>query len=211
MKKYIIQQLTIILAVGAAAAVGVYAQDAPTPPSPPPVPDTPVVRNDDIRLRSVELERIKREAEKNESAKTETAVKDDLEKKYPEIKEDFEGIQISQAAIVRAYTTGEKIDYSLIHSSAEQINKHARRLNSNLFNSENAEEKKKEHKEEKAETKSVRDLIVELDNAIGAAVSSKMFENLRVVDPEVAKKTQTDILAIERLSSELSKAAKDLQ
>ena len=202
MKKFILPIFIILLTT---AISDVKAQDAPAP-APPPVPDAPVLRDDSIRLRSVEMERARRDAAKRNSNPDAPVVNSEIDKKYPEIKEDYEGLQLSQMAIVKAYTMSENVDYKAINASANKINKHAKRLNSNLFAEEKKKKKDKEKDEEK-EIKSVRDLIVELDNAIGAVATSKMFQNLRVVDPEVAKKTQTDLMNVMRISSELSEAA----
>lgn len=204
MKNIILPVLTIILTV---SAIGVNAQDAPAPP---PVPDAPVLRDDNIRLRSVEMERARRDAAKKDTDPNAATVNSEIEKKYPEIKEDYEGMQLSQMAIVKAYTMSENIDYKAINASADKINKHAKRLNSNLFSSDPQKKKDKDDDEEKEE-KSVRDLIVALDNAIGAVASSKMFQNLRVVDPEVANKTQADLMSVMKISSELAEAAGKMQ
>lgn len=196
MKKFILPISLFLLAL---MTTSVNAQE------PPATPDAPVLRDDNIRQRSIEMERIKRDANKKSSNKP--AVRSDIETKYPQIKEDFEGIQLSQQAIIKAYSNGEKIDYKTISSSAKQINKHAKRLNSNLF----TETKKKKKKDKEKKPKSVRDLIVELDNAIGAVITSKMFQNLRVVDPQIAEKTQADLMNVMRISSELSEITKKMK
>lgn len=162
------------------------------------------LRDNNIRMRSVEIERVKREAAKGNSPLF-LVINSDIESKYPQIKEDFESIQISQAAIIKAYTTGEKIDYTIIESSAEVINRNAKRLDSNLFASRM---EKKENKSKQKEAINIKNLIVELDNAIGSFVSSKMFLDLKVIDPETAKKTRVDLASIMELADKLSKEAK---
>jgi hypothetical protein len=162
------------------------------------------LRNDDVRTRSMELERIKRDANKKDSD-TASPAADNIEAKYPEIKEDFEGIQMAQAAIIKAYTTGESIDYGLIESSAKEIKKHSKRLESNLFAVKFEPKEDSDKKEEK--TKTVRDLIIELDTAIGDVTVSPMFQNLREIDPEVAHKTQADLFSVSELSDLLAKEA----
>ncbi len=198
----------ILITVVFAATFSLTAQE---PENVPTAPATPVVRDDDIRLRSIELERVKRDAAKNNEGQNDPAtssINKEIDKKYPEIKEDFEGMQLSQAAIIKAYTTGDKIDYAMIEASADQINKNAERLNSNLFE---AKLESKSDDEEEKEAKSIRNIIVELDNAIGDVATSKMFLNLRVVDPEIAQKTQEDLAKVLMLSTELSEAARKLK
>lgn len=175
------------------------------------------LRDDNIRMRSVDIERTKRDAEKptsnsnSSSTNAPTAViKSDIDTKYPQIKEDFEGLQNNQAAIVKAYTTGEKIDYDQIKISAAALNENAKRLDGNLFapkvefKTVESELKKVESKENETKAKSIKNLIVDLDTAIGNFVSSTMFQNLRVVEPEVAGNTQADLAKVMEISEMLS-------
>jgi hypothetical protein len=179
----------------------------------PDVPDNANIYDNNIKMRSVELERIKREEIQAEAAKY-APVNTKIEAKFPEIKEDFEGIQVSQSAIVAAYTTGKTIDYAAIESAADAINKKAKRLDSNVFPQATTEKRKEESQESKEKTEkpvAIRDLIVELDNTIGSFVSSKIFANLKVIEPEVAIKTRTDLLKIQELSEKLGQAAKKMK
>lgn len=182
----------------------IFGQDPPPPTAPPAAPSAPVLKDDDIRLRSVELERIRRQNE-SKGAVADGLVKGDLEARYPEIKEDFEGIQISQNAVVNAYTMGESPNYAAISENAGKVNEHARRLYGNLFPLEDDEDEKEEKEEKPAPT--VRDFIIDLDNSIGALATSKMFQNLRVIDSDVAKKTRADLAKIIEVSASLSAAA----
>jgi hypothetical protein len=196
MKKFI---LSIFVVFAAAVFSCVSAQ------VPPPGAGDKDLRDNNIRMRSNELERVKRNANKPKTGESSSPMNSEIDTKFPEIKEDYESIQLSQDAIIKAYSTGEKIDYKQIETSAEAINKSAKRLDSNLFSPK--PEKDKSKKDEDQKTKSVKDLIVELDNAIGSFVSSAMFQNLRVVDPAVAQKAQLDLTNILEISKMLSKEA----
>ena len=160
--------------------------------------------DDGIKLRSVELERVKRDANKNDPA-TFAPINKDIKAKFPQIKEDFESIQIAEAAIIKAYTTGKTIDYNMIQTSAENINKKAKRLDDNLFATKL--EKKGDKKEKEQKPKTIKELIVDLDHSIGNFVSSKIFGNINVVETDVAIKTRTDLVKILDLSEKLSKEA----
>ena len=164
------------------------------------------------KMNSIEMERMKRENEKPTEANS--AIHTQAQSKFPQIKEDFEGMQISESSIIKTYTTDKKIDYALIESSAEDIIKRTKRLDSNIF----AEpiQKKEESKEDKAKEnnekpKSLRDLIVDLDNAIGSFTSSPIFGNLKVVDPKVAVKAREDLIWIQQISEKSSAEAKKLK
>lgn len=163
------------------------------------------LRDDNIRLRSVELERIKKEAEKQDASKV-FGINSKIDTKFGEIKEDFEGIQVSQAAIVKAYTTAKDIDYALITNAAKKINKDGKRLDTNLFSAKfDVEESNTKSKADQKKL-DLKLLIIELDNAIGDFVASKLFLNLRVVEAEVAKKARIDLLHIIRTSETMVKA-----
>lgn len=197
MKKFI---LSIFVIFSTALFSGVFAQV-----DPPPGAGDKDLRDNNIRMRSNELERIKRNANKPKTSESSPLMNSEIDAKYPEIKEDYESMQLLLDAIIKAYTTNEKIDYKQIETLAEAINKNAKRLDSNLFSDEPEKDKSKK-KEEKAE-KTVKDLIVELDTALGSFVSSAMFQNLRVVDPAVAQKARQDLVTIMETSKMLSKEA----
>ncbi len=186
--------LSILLIFAASIFSNIYAQVTP------PGAGDKDLRDNGIRMRSVEIERIKREA--NKGGAQASLINVEIESKFKQIKEDFEGIQISQAAIVKAYTTGSKIDYALIETSAKDVHKRAKRLDRSIFVEDIEIEGDKKGKEEKKIT--IRDMIVELDNMIGSFVSNQMFANLKVVDQTVAKGAKADLNKIIKLSEKLS-------
>lgn len=167
--------------------------------------------DDGIKMRSVEIERIKREAKVAEAASF-APINTAISAKFPQIKEDFEGIQMLEAAIIKAYTTGKDIDYGVIETSADGINKKAKRLDANLF-APAVDKKADVAADEKPKTVvekpiSLRDLIVELDTSIGKFVSSKIFGNIKIIEPEVAITTRKDLINVLRLSEKLTVEAK---
>ena len=186
--------LSILLIFAASIFSNIYAQITP------PGAGDKDLRDNGIRMRSVEIERIKREA--NKGGAQSSLINVEIESKFKQIKEDFEGIQISQAAIVKAYTTGAKIDYPLIETSAKDVHKRAKRLDRSIFVEDTEIEGDEKEKEEKKIT--IRDMIVELDNMIGSFVSNQMFANLKVVDQTVAKGAKADLNKIIKLSEKLS-------
>lgn len=191
-----------ILLVAVAAALAAPAQN-----NAPEVPDNASPRDNNIKMRSVELERVKRESSKD-PFKPGVAVNPKIDEKFPLIKEDFEGIQIAESAIIKTYTRDQTIDFPLIASSADDINRHAKRLEENLFKTDPDKVKKAAKNEKKPELPAeIRDVIIALDESIGRLVTSKMFENLRVVDPEAAVKAHDDLMAIQALSARLSELA----
>ncbi|HEX8636948.1 MAG TPA: hypothetical protein VF692_02710 [Pyrinomonadaceae bacterium] len=203
--------ITIAFVCSASICSNIYAQQVS-----PTVSGDKDLRDTNVKSRSIDLERVDRDARKKESVMTNQAAtnaEDKLAAKYAEIKTDYEQIQLSQDAVIKAYQNSGKIDYAQIGKSAAEINKSAVRLDSNLFPSPaivNSEVKSAAKKEvgkeeitdkENKPTKSVRDLIVELDNAVGRFATSPMFQNLRVVDAAVSEKAKADLEKIIELSA----------
>ncbi len=163
------------------------------------------LEDNSVKMRSVELERIKREADK-----TATIRRDDgVELNFDIIKNDFEGIQKEQDKIVSAYQSGAKIDYEKINTSSGQITEMAIRLKSNLFLPDAVAkdpDKPKASSETPATEKkamSLRNMIVDLDNAIGEFITNTMFQNLKTIDPSLAKKAESDLDNIIKFSGDL--------
>mgnify|MGYP001619264716 CR=1 FL=1 len=178
--------------------------------TPPAVSDNANISDNSLKMRSAELEKTKRDETVAAAAKF-APINKDIVARFPQIKEDFEGLQMAQAAIITAYTTGKKIDYSLIETSANEILKKAKRLDSNLFSPQTEIIEDDPAKKDEKKQKTIRDLIVELDNTIGSFVSSKIFGNIKIIEPEVAIKTRTDLIKIEKLSIELAKESAKLK
>ena len=195
--------LSVFLILAASVFSNVFGQLAPAGAG------DRILADNDIKMRSVELDRVKRDANKNNTDSF-APINSEIKAKFPQIKEDFESVQILQAAIIKAYTTGKTIDYALIQTSADGINKKAKRLDANLFDSK-LEKKDDKSKEKIVKPKSIRDLIVDLDNSIGSFVSSKIFGNIKTIDADVAIKTRTDLINILDLSDKLSKEANKMK
>jgi hypothetical protein len=80
------------------------------------------------------------------------------------------------------------------------MSKKAARLERNLF------EKRadKTENDNDVERKQVRDLIIELDGAIGNFTNGQIFKNIKLVDTENAQKSQDQLRKIIILSGKLS-------
>ncbi len=169
----------------------VFAQISPTP-----VANNEVRDNNSIRMRSVELERAKREANKSFSNESneETAIR------FANIKVDFENIQKLQAEIIKAYTAEKEINYQKISESATEIHKKSKRLEANLFNTTPKVEKKDKEKKQLG----IKDLIIELDTAIGSFVDSPIFKSNNLIEKKDAEESQANLENIIKLSRKLA-------
>jgi hypothetical protein len=166
--------------------------------------------DNNIKLRSVELERIKRESQIAEAAAY-APINPKLSAQFGQIKEDYEALQLLQAAIIKAYTTGKTIDYAMIETSATAMGKRALRLDSNLFAATKSDKIEVNSAEKEDKVLSLRDLIINLDNAIGDFVSSPIFGKQKVIEPEVAIKTRDNLFEILKLSESLANESKKLK
>ena len=176
--------------------------------SPVPVIETEVRDNSSVKMRSITLDRIKREARRTGSEKLGPASVNN----FLEIKEDFEKIQKLENSIVAVYTTGKQIQYSKIASFSAEMNTSAARLKTNLFSPPNKvpiESPDEPAPEESAKTvpNEIKNLIVELDNAIGAFVNNPLFTSAKKAKSKEKEKAEDDLKQIIRLSAALKRAA----
>lgn len=161
----------------------------------------------DVKSRSMELERIKREANKPEPLSKEAQ-----ERQFREVKEDFEQIQLSQTEIVYVYTKAKTIDYGKLADNAGKMSTSGKRLMANLFPVDDVKKGgKKEQKTAAPMPTEIKDLIVDLDNAIGAFTINPMFTNPQVVNTDENKKARIELEKIIKLSGALKKESEKLK
>jgi hypothetical protein len=158
-------------------------------------------------MREVTLERVKRDAKKSPKTSTD----DTAAIKLAQIKSDFENIQTLLAEIIKTYTTGDKIDYLKISEYAAEVQRRSIRLRSNLFiikadkiNSD----KGKDQESPKAGEAGVRELIIELDRAIGEFVENPIFKSKNLVAQKDAEASRACLENIIEISTALSSKAK---
>lgn len=215
MKKTILT-VAILLTTGICARVAAQV-------TPPGAGDRDL-RDTNVKGRSNELERVNRQmkkdaAKKKKENKTEVVTpppaptEDRLAAVYPEIQEDYEGMQKSQGSMMDAYADGKNVDFEQLAALAAAVNRHAQRLSFNLFpppaeNTDAARDEKKDRKKDAdSAAKNLRVLLVELDESVAAVISSSMFQNLRAVEPLVSEKAQNDLKNIVRLSDSVAAEA----
>jgi len=155
-----------------------------------------------IRIRSIELERVK-----SESYRSAAAEKAATERKinYSQIKQDFELLQQLQNQIVKTYVTGKQINYGRIGALSSKLNECAERLDKNLLLFAETEVKKSNKNVSAPED--VKDLIVIIDKSIGKFVTSPVFQNLVIIEPNDAEKAELELRNIIRLSNFLAQKA----
>jgi hypothetical protein len=157
--------------------------------------------SDPTRARSNELERMKRDADKPV---------DKPAPAFPQIKEDFERIQIINSDVLQAGAPGSAPDYKRISEAASEIRKRAARLNSNLFPTEPGG-RSKGKKPEAEEGQDLKSLLAAVDGAIISFVNNPIFQNTKVVNPEDSAKARRDLDLVIKLSAKLAQEAERLK
>lgn len=155
---------------------------------------------DGVRGRSNEIERVRRDAEKP-AKKTEKSSED----KFPQIKEDFERIQIVNGEVLQAATPPGGPDYGHISEAAEEVRKRAARLKSNLFPPESEEKQKEKGSGEEKDQPGLKSLLSALDVALASFVSSPIFQNTKVVNPQESAKARRALEEVIKLSTQIVK------
>jgi hypothetical protein len=185
--------LAIVLLTGVPAWVS-----AQGPPPPTPVAEADL-RDNTIKMRHIELERLK---QGNGRVRPDGFEKE-KEIRFAETREHFESIQKLQDSIVKTYKTGKKIDYHRISRLASNIRKKSGWLDENLFGAK-PEDASEPEPVENAEKKGLRELIIELDAAIGTFVKSPMFRDSKTVDTKISQSAHVDLRLVMKLSRLLS-------
>lgn len=169
---------------------------------PRPVAEIEMRDSSSLKRRSIELERVKRDADKPFAKES----SDEIFNRFAIIKEDFENIQRLQAEIIKAYTTGKQINYQKISESAAELNKKAVRLEANLFNIKAIAHKKIDKKKQLP----IRDLIIELDKALGNFTNSPVFKDSKLIEQKDAEKSQQQLEKVIKLSEILTKETQQM-
>ena len=149
------------------------------------------------KFRSDEIERIRR------SAGSAVTTNDRHASRFPQIKEDFERIQLINSNVLQA-KLDKGLDYRSISKAAAEIKKRATRLKSNLFPSESKADESQIVQQTK-EPQDLRSLLTELDKAISSFVHNPIFENTKVVNPEDSMRAERDLEKVIKLSAKTKK------
>lgn len=157
----------------------------------------------DVKGRSNEMERVRRDAEKP-GKRTDNSP----EEKFPQIKEDFERIQIINSDVLQTGAPGGSTDYTRMSEAAAEIKKRAARLKSNLFPPESEKQSKDKSKEAPPpQQEDLKTLLAALDGAIIGFVNSPIFQNTKVVDPQDSTKARQELEKVIKLSMQVENEA----
>jgi hypothetical protein len=150
------------------------------------------------KFRSDEMERVRRAGHTRGTP---------MVTRFPEIKEDFERIQLINSDVLQAFPTDAAIDHERLSEAAAEIKKRATRLKLNLFPSE-SKARAEQGVQEAKEQQDLKSLLSELDATITRFVHNPMFENTRVVNPQDSDRAKKELDKTISLSARIRKTAK---
>ncbi|HVF49473.1 MAG TPA: hypothetical protein VNA19_05275 [Pyrinomonadaceae bacterium] len=199
--------LLTVIVVAAVCTIIAPALMPPTGAQQPRLPGSapagnPKDRMVEDKIRSDEIERVRRDAARTEQ--TPQPVKN-----FPQIKEDFERMQIINSDVLQAGALVAVPDYGRLAEAASEIKKRAARLKSGIFPA-GTEKASTAHDKETTQPRDLKALLAALDDALAAFVHNPLFTNLRVVDAEDSANARRDIESVIKLSARIRKEATKL-
>lgn len=195
--------LTVIVAISSVLLLHTAAAQQPRQPGSAP-PRNPRDRMIEDKIRADGIERLRRDAERTQKPETQPV------KNFPQIKEDFERMQIINSDVLQAGAGAAAPDYRRLAEAAAEIKKRAARLKSGIFPADTGKASSAHDKETK-EPRDLKALLSALDDAIAGFVHSPLFTNLRVVDAEDSANARRDIETVIKLSDRIRKEATKLE
>ena len=181
------KNLSFLLILIFVFAVKGYAQLNNTTPQ---AIDSARQRTMDEKLRSAEMDRARNELNADRIRATAT------NERFPEIKDDFERIQITNNQSLQTASIKETPDLRTISKAVVEIKKRALRLKSNLFpvSSKTDLSRENEQKEQDRFLKlELKPLAIQIDNAIYRLVSNNIFQNIKLVNLKDSEKAENDL------------------
>ena len=130
----------------------------------------------------------------------------------PQIKEDFERIQLIEREMITSVFVAKLVDYQQILKTSAEIRKRATRLKTNLAypeppNRDNSRTSRAGHEDE-----DIKVSLTNLDQAIMSFVMNPIFQlQQQVVESRLAIKATSDLMDIVELSDTLKKHAQRLE
>lgn len=128
-----------------------------------------------------------------------------------QIFEDFERVQVINREMVKATTNLDNNSYKLISSLAEEMNKRAKRLKTNLNIPDVEHDKKEPETQNEMDAAQLKASVQSLNSSVKSFVSSPVFKDPRVTTVGHLQNLRRDISNVIELSRTVKKTASKLQ
>ncbi|MBD0372911.1 MAG: hypothetical protein ICV60_18855 [Pyrinomonadaceae bacterium] len=127
-----------------------------------------------------------------------------------QVKEDYEGLQAANNALLKMLSQGNGLDYKLVEDSASEIKKRAGHLKSYMLILQMVRENENRRKTQaEIETEEIKGSILSLDAMIARLVENPIFRNFnKVLDADNSTKARDDLDDIIDLSEGIKRSAK---
>jgi len=167
--------------------------------------DAMLGREGDIENRNRQLELL------SEPGKIKTLTVEEQKFIASQIFEDFERVQVINRDMVKATSNLDNNSYKLISSLAEEMNKRAKRLKTNLNIPDMEHEKKEPETPSEMDAAQLKASVQSLNTSVKSFVNSPVFTNPRVTTVGNLQNIRRDISNMIELSRTVKKAAAKLQ
>jgi hypothetical protein len=124
-----------------------------------------------------------------------------------QMREDFKSIQVRRNNLVRHLLSEKPFDYKFIVGEAEEINKRALRLKSNLLREVAENAKKEQEKQVEISDAQMKDALVTMVKRIDSFTENPVFKVPDVVDIQQSAKANRDLQHIILLSDGIRRTA----
>ena len=167
--------------------------------------ETMLSRDADLQNRAITLQLL------SEPGKTKVLTEDDRKFILNQIFEDFERLQVVNREILQASSSVDNNSYKRISSLADEINKRAKRLRTNLNIPDVEQDKKKAESQSEMNPAQLKASVQSLNGSVKSFVNSPIFLNPKVTTVGHLQNLRRDISDVIELSRTVKKVAAKLQ
>lgn len=167
--------------------------------------ETMLGREADLQNRALVLDLLR------EPGKTKLLTEDDQKFILKQIFEDFERVQVVNKEMIQASSNLDDKAYKRISSLADEMNKRAKRLKTNLNIPDLEHEKKEPENKSEMDAAQLKASVQSLNGSLKSFVNSPVFTNPKVTTVGHLQNLRRDIINVIDLSRTVKKAASKLQ
>jgi len=128
---------------------------------------------------------------------------------FPQIKEDFKLIQIVNNDLMKLVFVKKIVDYKLIFTSTEEINKRARRLEKNLLLPQFDTGKNLKY-QEASDVEQLKASLLSFDSLLMRFITNPLFNSPNVINPDSAGAAERDLKNIIHFSDAIKSNVRKL-
>lgn len=182
-----------------------FAQERGVGGSGTPRRDTTLDRESDLINRETRLRLL------NEPEKVKTLTAEDRKLLANQVFEDFERVQIINREMIQATNKLDNDAYKRISSLADEMNRRAKRLKTNLNIPDLENDKKEPERKSEMDAAQLKASVQSLNGSVKSFVNSPVFTDPRVTTVGHLQNLRRDISNVIELSRTVKKAASKLQ